>query len=59
MTDSHSPTEVAGDSRDCRSGKHPFRLLYFEDTEGERLTVHYEPDPAYPRQMVPAAVISH
>jgi YVTN family beta-propeller protein len=54
---SHSPTEVAGDIA-LQKGKHPFRLLYFEDTEGERLTVHYE-GPGVPRQMVPAGVISH
>jgi hypothetical protein len=54
---SHSATEVAGDIA-LRKGKHPFRLLYFEDTEGEKLTVQYA-GPGVPRQPVPVRIMSH
>jgi hypothetical protein len=54
---SHSATEVTGDIA-LQKGKHPFRLLYFEDVGGERLTVQYE-GPGVPRQAVPARAISH
>jgi hypothetical protein len=54
---SHSAIEVAGDIA-LQKGKHSIRLLYFEDSEGQELSLGYS-GPGISRQKVPAGVFSH
>ncbi len=53
----HGTTEVSGTIH-LKPGKHAITVEWFEASGGEELNVHWE-GPGIPRQVVPAAALSH